>query len=540
MAINNFARLAQIYRAGTNAGPELQAMTQVWMDPDGDHHTKTKIDGASLGTATNENANNNKQAYNRSMVVGEYIYWLQGNSIYAYHTHTGSQVTSKTLPSGANGNLRGMNSGLYQALISGVPHIVTVHMPNDTSVRAAVQNIATSGWSDMRLYTAATFRALEASGGFRAEIFYNNKLYIAGNRTYLIYNPATDTYVEGTFPTTSLGPFDWCPYMGGLYLTGHRSNSGGVQIFEMVENNGPVFRAESPGLAIAAQEHIEGRATLFTDREHLYSIYYSSGTPQPGFGMYKFGMVGDSVSYIGDVTSTINPGTAAAKNGSDVNNTSRFRVTTFVHQNEDPDGQEGIVFYFDRGGGTGNHISLGVPQYYEQQVWDTNATNLQFDESNTGTVSGVFTTVGRVDTSEDGGPASPLTAYQLAYSTSKNGAGERIYNLSIAPEPRIQITRVATSGQIVGINYRIATNTINFANGTDVAVLFKYDENKHSPRKNCYLQNTNIGTIVGNRKIVVAADNQTDYYVEWNAQQDGFGSRVRAAIVPFIATTGTT
>jgi hypothetical protein len=523
MALNNFARLAHWYRATTVAGPELQAMTQVFADPDGGTHTKTKLDGAGLSVSENENANNNKQPYNRSLVVGDSILWLQANTIYAWNTSTGANTTSHVLPSGANGAKRGMNTGLYQTLISGVPHIVTVHAPNDSTLRAAIYNVTTSVWENRRLYTTSSFSAIEASGGFRSEILYDNKLYFAGNRTYTVYNPQTDTYIEGRLPSTVAGPYDWCPYMGKLYFNAKKAVGGDIQIYEMVENTGPTLVSATNGFGLSQDETVEGRSCLFTDREHLYSIYYSSGTPSTGFGIYKFGLVGGSMSFIGDVTSTINLGSANTKNGSaDANRTQRYRSTVMVNQSQNPDGKEGIVFYFDRGGGTGNHITAGIGQYYEQEIWDTNSTNLIYDDA---------TFVGRVDNDR-------IYSFQMAYTNTKNGAGERIYNISVSPEPRIVVTRISTSGTVVGINYKIATNTITFPNGTSAAICFKYDSSMHSPRTNCYLQNATNGTIVGNRKVVVTANNSTDYYVEWNAAQDGFTGRVKAAVVPFISTTG--
>lgn len=529
MAINNIARLAHWYRATTVAGPELQAMTQVFADPDGGTHIKTKLDGAGLSVSENENDNSNKQPYNRSIVIGDNIFWLQANTIYAWNTSTGGQTTSHTLPSGSNGKLRGLNTGIYQMTVSGVPHLVTVHAPDDSTLRAATYNIATAGgWQNRKNFNSSVlgFSAVEASGGFRTETHWHNKLYIVGNRSYVVYNPETDTYINGGLPPDTIGPYDFCPYQGKLYLSCQRLLGGDIRIYEMVDNSGPNLVAATPGYGISnTSDTLEGRSVLFTDRQSLYCIHYSSGTPQTGFGIYKFENVGGSLSFIADVSSTIQVSAAAAKNGADINNTARFRANCFVNQNQNPDGQEGIVFYFDRGGGTGNHITPGVGQYYEQEVWSSNSTNFMYDDA---------TFEGRVDDNRD-------YSFQMAYTNTKNGAGERVYNISISPEPRIQVTSVLASGGIVYLGYRIHTNTINFPNGTSAAVLFKYDANMHSPRTNCYLQNSSHGTIVGNRKIVVSANNSTDYTVQWNAVQDGFSasSRLRAAIVPFISTTGT-
>lgn len=520
-------RYNSVYR-GPIQGNVLYAMQQVFVDG------VIAVGASGHPAKYDENNVVAKAAYNRAIVMGENVFWLQGNSVFTSnftHNQVGDAWVEFPLPSGTNYSKRSLNTGLYGVLISGIAGIATIHSPNHNTVLGSCYLSTTSNWSHTEETTLLNINLLEASGGFRGETVYKNKVYAAIVDGYVIYDPTNSRITQGMWPQGVRGPVDFCPFNGRLYAHGHTPANGAWNLYEMVEGVGPTYKATT-GAIFQKDYNLEGRGALFTDRENLYSVVFVPAVPGSGWAFYGWAPSGvDGITCLDDVTTDFGP--PDARGGPvDANITDRGRVTVFCQQNQDPEGSERQQFYFDRAGGTGIAVGVtGAQVYYpdyKQYVLD-GLSNLSADSS--------VDEAGRLDDPGDDGKKW-LYSYQMAYANTKNGGGDRIEIYS--GRPIIDVRTIIPSGNIVGITYRIVANSTAFPAGTPCTVQFRYDTKYHSPRSPCVLSNPSIGTLSANGYVIsTTAQSGIDYYCEWDTTDNGLTGRVQTAIVGFISTSGT-
>ena len=499
------------------------------------------------------------RAINRSLVAGDYIYYLQGDVIWkakytgphevnpeASHDgfvgHPWSAVY--TLASVKSGRV-GRNTGLYSCIleVSGVhqPFVVCAWNHNSTSWQG-VRISPVDHTIDVSAAVDLNILADEANGGIKAEILWDNKIYFIGNTTdgIGVYSPAGHELKRIEWESTAniWGPHDFCGYKNRLWvLNRDKYGAGGnnnLHIWEMPVSSGSSIYPrlaydidESDGVTISseASEPTAGRFALFTDRTYLYAATNTNVS-----------------RLIADDAGTVTFDGACSFLFSHFN-TGRINVFTTQHLNPDIalpsiSGQL-ITLNYDEAGVTGCPVYQGVMG---------NTNDITEEES---VASGILLYLERVG----------LENFYLDVSARphcKNGGGERIFqpdssidyggNQGVLPTPfggcKVDITRLSTptgSGAIK-ISFQTKNSVGDFPTGTPCAVQLRFNEDKDLPFRRGKLQNPSVGTLAENNTVmrIPSSASGVTYTVEWDYRNAGMVYTDRPAITLFASTSGAT
>lgn len=473
----------------------------------------------------------NTRAVNRALVADNCIFYLTGDTLFKLpYQEIGSPVD------GFVGNAwsivhsftqmeagrTGRNTGIYSALlpISGIYKRFIVGAYN-TPVSA------TNTWKGWRYdidtgvttSTAATdlgFNAPGTTGGVRAEIFHNNKLYFIGETDGGIgyFDPISMTILTMTTWGTSdiWGPHDFCPYKGKLYCLnrGEVGGGGGSGIYIWEVSRPPILALNAATMGFGATsigaEATEGRCVLFTDKEYLYA---GQTCVLNGVDAYRFLKIGTSASgnlqLLGAIPTT-------------QESLSTLRSNFFTEQNSHPDIYDAtngqlMTIMVDTAGSSG----CARRQY----AW-VDSNSVLFAEEIINPV------------------LHPLhTGRETARTHIKNGGGERIW--SPFGGPRIDIVKysVGTEARSVTIHYKIITNATDFPNGTPCAIQLKYDVNGHLPYTRGVIINPSGGTLrESNTVLVTTATSGVVSTFEWDYGAHGISVTSFPNVNLLISTTG--
>jgi len=467
----------------------------------------------------------------------------------AFSTHDGfignpwEQIA--TLDNAASGR-QGLNTGIYSCMVQ-------VSGAYKQFIACAWILSGTSSWKGLRYCvedsslqkseTAAIgIDASLATGGVKAEILHQNKIYFIGSSEagVGIFNPAALEFSKISWPvsTTIWGPHDFCAYQGTLYCM-NRTNtaSSGVNIWEIGKNieANIAFVIGAPNTVTVdswASEKYEGRGALFTDRTFLYATYQASSVTGllPGsFAHRMFRLRGNEsrvLSYEGENDAIFY-----------ADDTVRTNIFTYQDLNPDssalaPSGQL-VTVNWERSGATGVHVWQSVlhgPGSYveEESVIPPSADNGAWD----------------------------FYLRCTAKPHVKNGGGERVFNpinfrdyggnQGLLPElfggPRVSISSLRP-GSVSGcmtIDFKVINNAGDFPAGTPLAVVLKHNRYGHMPFDRGRLRNPSVGSLAENNTVlrIPTTDSGVLYTVEWAYRDNGYLYSDKPAINLFCATTG--
>lgn len=469
------------------------------------------------------------RAVNRALVADNSIFYLTGDNLFKLRYDTtppaidgfvGNTWNIVHTFTGMEAGRTGRNTGIYNALLatSGSYKRYVVGAYN-SPVSA---NNTWKGWrydidTGVTSSTDAVdlgFNATGSTGGVKAEIFHNNKLYFIGatDGGIGVFDPTTMIITTlTTWPTSDIwGPHDFCPYKGKLYCLNRGENGGGggsgIYIWEVARP--PVLALNAATLGFGASslgsESVEGRCILFTDKEYLYAgqLCVLNGTDA-----YRFLKIGTTSSGTLELLGSL-PTVQESL--------STLRSVFFTEQNSHPD-------IYDSTNGQLMTIMVDTAG-----ISGCNRRQFAWVDPN----SPLFT-------EESVNPILLHTARETAHTHVKNGGGERIWSPFGGPRVDIVNCSIGTSRQSITIHYKISTNTTDFPNGTPCSIQLKHDTNGHMPFKRGILSNPSAGTLRENNTVLVTtATSGTISTFEWDYGSDNILVTQFPNINLLISTTG--
>jgi hypothetical protein len=500
------------------------------------------IGGSGLGDTPAETFATNKRPVNRGLVVGPKLFFAHANRIrtYQYATSSGSQnwITEQNFTA-AGAALTDKHTGLYMMRRAGKPIVACAYYASATGAdnwRVVTYEpvTATSGiWSQTN---AVNIGVTATQNDPKAEIAWRNNLYFIADSADGVarWNPDRNVWKVYNFPTTVVGPFDFCPYQNKLWLCG-RTAGGNLHIMEVLPTHiRNALILTGSGLN-TAEEHV-GRSAMWTDGTNLHLMYMQAGTTFKGFAhIVVSGDNNGTLVAVKDETQSI----AYAKDcGSACGSpTASGRCAVFT----DPS-NEGIDFVQNEYTNKMSYAfaldgSAETGTFKREHHW----------EWNPGTRSSIW--------NDTGGLIRSLLEETSEVNTRDTG-GERTHNFhQYQPTyyaPRIipwwyQVITTGNAELKIRTSFDVTTNDAHsytvpelpFPNGTKAAVSFTYSTNGTYPTKRAALVNPSGGSLFqNNRCMSIVAQSGTRYEVTIDLGADGVYDARNLNLNSFIAITG--
>lgn len=502
--------------------------------------------------------NNTIRAVNRALITDNYIYYLMGDVLWrtnyskphetdAYSSHDGfignpwNSVASFTNPTAGRA---GLNTGIYSCMLntSGVleEYIVCAWKDKDSNGWRGLRHLVNTGNTLESSAINISLGATTSTGGVKAEILHNNKIYFIGTTSdgIGVFNPETLSFSKISWGSNTVwGPHDFCAYKGKLYVMNRSSSTAsGVLIWEVGNELQTtlayqIAAAETVTTDNWASEQYEGRGALFTDRNFLYATYqaHSATGYLPGSFAHRMFKLLDNgngaLVYVGENEAV-----------SDAEDTVRTNI--FTYQDSNPDNPipssagQLVIINWEKSGATGVAVTQGVisGNTYEQEesVYPPEADNNAWN----------------------------FYLRCTAKPHCKNGGGERVLNpvntrnyggsQGVLPElfggPRVSLKtlRVGSASGHLTVDFKIINNQGDFPAGTPLSVVLKHDRYGHMPFNRGKLVNPSVGTLAEDNTVmrIPSSDSGVLYSVEWAYMDNGYTYQSRPSINLFCATTG--
>lgn len=506
-----------------------------------------------------ESDNDAMRAVNRSLIAGDHIYYLMGDVLFrtkytkphevdAFSSHDGfignpwEQVATLN---NATATRQGLNTGIYSCMaqVSGVyKQFITCAWKDKDGIQwRGLRYCVNDGSIEKTLnHQVINIDCSISTGGIKAEILHNNKIYFIAESAYGIgvFNPAELRFDRLAWPAANIwGPHDFCTYQGRLYVMNRSSSAAsGINIWEIGAEPQPrlvkqINAADAISVDTYGAEKYTGRGSLFTDRRFLYVTYQASSST----GLLPSSFAHRMLKLEGNGSGVL---TYAGENDAIFYADDTVRTNVFTYQDRNPDmatmaptGQL-ITINSERSGATGVHVWQTVLHgntYYEEEsvippVADNDAWN-----------------------------------YYLRCTAKphcKNGGGERVINpvntrdyggnQGVLPEifggPRVTVHsfRPGTASGCLSVDFKINNNAGDFPAGTPLAIVLKHNRDGHMPFARGSLIRPSVGSLAENNTVlrIPTSNSGVLYTVEWAYKDNGYLYSDTPTVNLFCATTG--
>lgn len=481
-------------------------------NPDGTYNQNGLISG--------ETNDSNKHAINRMLRFMADDYLLLAG--YVYRWNTGIDAWEISLDLNALGAVSGSsrNIGLYAMHINDDPYMVTAWQSGSTDTWASARyNGRTQVWETGNL--GSVFTTSDTQGSVHTEIQHRNKIYFVGssNVNMAAYDAATDTFSVIPFGENIRHPIDFCVYNDVLYaltknvlkeIVIHRVEATTTRALRLGEASG----TESP----TELDNFEGRNLLFVDNSF-------DATPK----MYAFALADTSTSGSWAMFEILDSGGGLVE-------TARLDSKIPFDTNR---GEEQIYRCFADHRNRWTNDSTGDGS----TLLNTSHYNISFREN--GDIHSIYSRAfwnGGEQISMPGNTFGIQSHWASAHT--KVGDGSRVSERLrlTTDDARLMDIVLNRAVPIENGRMRLHFNVLEasgYLNGTPCGVRWFYDENGHTPQKQCTISNPSDGTISGVHNLMAGIEIQdAEFTVDWHAQDDGIDRFQFVNLLGHVVTTG--
>lgn len=433
------------------------------------------------------------------------------------------------------------HTGLYVKNINGVPTLFGWYYDKNGVFRSVKSTDGVS-FTEKAITdgTNPSYTGFSATTGVGKSVWYHGCLHTNAFkiRGSVKYNPASD---QLAFCDIASGTSYWTPgadfAIGNdrLFKTAYTGASSVVQ-------NGNILRlkADESGwetqitsaavFAVSIGMNYPGNMALFNGEDgYLYSLWSQSAIAlhtTPAVQAYKHTLSSGSVSDIITVPTSVTwPMNATWASGDSGYVTAYPRLSVYVDQASGPGLSPTLTFniqVFDTGALNYRTTTLGsiVPYGIGEWFWNGPTNPVVLPPLAT----------------SDGAPIRGFTPYQ--YPNQRDGGGERVLDLSNKGYG-VEFSRAPVPDPVNGgmiIYFRLYDNSVASSSGRKFGLFF--GTNNYSAHNKCTLTNPSGGGLitVGGQIFNngLTADGSTEYYVTWQAANDGVSSGDKVSLLGYV------